>query len=48
MCDPEDITDRIEEKSKEVDVMDAAWEAEKEEMLKQTAAIKEECSQLQE
>ena len=34
VCDPEDITDRIEEKSKEVDAMEAAWEAEKEELLK--------------
>ena len=42
--DPDVISDRIEEKSKEVDAMEREWETEKEELLRQTAAIKEECS----
>ena len=44
MDDPDVISDRIEERSKEVDAMEREWETEKEELLRQTAAIKEECS----
>ena len=34
MDDPDVISDRIEEKSKEVDAMEREWETEKEELLR--------------
>jgi len=46
-CEPDDVSDLIEEKQRELAATEQAWEAEKAKLLEQAEQIKQECSQLQ-
>ena len=46
-CEPDDVSDLIEEKQRELAATEQAWETEKAKLLEQAEQIKQECSQLQ-